>query len=449
MRPRARQTLAAALAIVAVVAVVAVIAVLPRSGHTGASVAVRGTTAGARPAIDLSGATSATSATSAPSAPSATTAAAGSTEATQGAAATPAQASPPAVTGPPISRTRPPGPSNPAGGVPAETTTTAVARAGPATGRLAVTQVLPNGTRGIVTMAADGRDERVLVTGAYIDPHWTPDGHFIVFESEDTYATWAVPAAGGPVTRLGDGAVAVVSPDGTAVINVMAVAYATGLPQLTVQKIAETAAGLVAVGPATPLGVAGVGPLWSPDGRRILYLTEMAGSSGLAIVNADGTGRHDLLTAAAVKVQGIDHPGFAADGSTISFLGTDANVYFVGTDGRGLRHALPAAIPGVSSQGAFSTNWSADRRRLAVLVNGGNSVVVVDPSGHVLATVHLTVGAFPVGIALDGSGQYVYYMGFPTSPAQSLLYSAALSGGASQRVGVDDSAGFPLTVFPG
>ncbi|MDQ1364266.1 MAG: hypothetical protein QOE57_308, partial [Acidimicrobiaceae bacterium] len=40
---------------------------------------------------------------------------------------------------------------------------------------------------------------------------------------------------------------------------------------------------------------------------------------------------------------------------------------------------------------------------------------------HVLAAVHLTVGAFPVGIAFDGSGRYVYYMGIPTSPTQSQL----------------------------
>jgi hypothetical protein len=68
---------------------------------------------------------------------------------------------------------------------------------------------------------------------------------------------------------------------------------------------------------------------------------------------------------------------------------------------------------------------------------------------HVLAAVHLTVSAFPVGIAFDGSGRYVYYMGIPTSPTQSQLYSIALSGGGSERVGVDDSAGFPLTAYPG
>jgi hypothetical protein len=427
-----------------VMAAAGVVAVLPRPGPPAARIDVRGATGGPRRALDVSG--TAAPQTGAPvSTEVSTTVDQTTSTSTPGATSTSAPTRGPATTaGPP---TTPPSATS--------TTVAQVAPAGPATGRLAVTLVSPGSNggpqrRAIATMAADGSDERVLATGNYNDPHWTPDGRFVLFESTDVYATWAVPAAGGPVTRLSDAATGVISPDGTAVINVMAVLYANGPPALAVQRIAETASGLVTVGPATPLGVSGVSPVWSPDGRRIVYATQMGGSSDLAIINADGSGRHDLLGSAPIKAIGMDRPGFTADGSTISFLGTDSTVYFIGADGKGLRPALPGAIAGVASGGAFSTAWSADRQRLAVLTNGAYSVVVIDSAGHVVATTHLSVLAFPVGIALDGSGQYVYYLGSPTNPPQlAYLYSAAVRGGPSQRVGTDNSASFPLSVLPG
>jgi DNA-binding beta-propeller fold protein YncE len=145
----------------------------------------------------------------------------------------------------------------------------------------------------------------------------------------------------------------------------------------------------------------------------------------------------------------MDHPGFSADGSTVSFLGTDSIAYFIGADGQGLRPALPQSVPGVPSLGAFVTAWSSDHHHLAVLVNGGRTIVVVDASGHLVATAYLSVGAMPIGVALDGSGQYAYYMGmvgtFPN--ATTRLYSVALHGGTSQPVGGDDLTSFPLTVL--
>ncbi|MDQ1426702.1 MAG: hypothetical protein QOK39_178, partial [Acidimicrobiaceae bacterium] len=120
------------------------------------------------------------------------------------------------------------------------------------TGRLAVTLIVPNhpgsssGPVGIATMAADGSQRRVLATGRYYAPRWTPDGRFVVFsgDSSPTGNTLAVAAAGGEITTLADVGGAIVSPDGTRL------AY-NRAGTMVIQPIAETSAALVDSGPAT------------------------------------------------------------------------------------------------------------------------------------------------------------------------------------------------------
>ena len=422
MSPRTLRTLIASVGIMAsVTLVIAFLAVLPRSAHPGSTRAARGSGRSAIQAVDVAGAAQppVTNTTSVPLT-SASTAAVPSTT----------------VSTLPSTRGTIAGHPTATHGVASTTSTTlAVAVAGPATGRLAVTMnASGSGPSGIETMAADGSDRRVLVTGAYFDPQWTPDGRFVLFDSYGADAMWAVPAEGGPLTQLGAAVAGVISPDGTRVAQDVATASGDTTLALVVQPVAETAAGLVTNGPASPLGVNGVSPVWSPDGRQILYATEMGSSSDLAVVNADGTGNRDLLGSAPVKAVGTDRPGFSPSGTTISFLGTDGYAYFIDDDGTNLRMAISGTVPGVYSFNAFATAWSPDHQDLAILLNGGNSVVVVDTSGHLVASVHLTPFGFPVGIAFDGSGRYIYYLA-PAPPNLLDLYSVALSGGAGQLVG--------------
>jgi len=331
-------------------------------------------------------------------------------------------------------------------------TATAPAAAGPATGRLAVTLTVVRGGGvgvggGIATMEADGSNRQVLVSGNYFVPQWTPDGRFIVFLSSDSYAAWAVAATGGPVTRLAADVAGQISPDGTRVTRGAGAPGSTPAP-LVVQPVAESGSGLVANGPASPLGVSGFHPLWSPDGRRVVYATEFGPKSDLAVVDADGTNPRDLLASAPVGALLLSPPGFSADGSTVSFIGTDNRAYFIDADGRNLRPALPDVVPGISNVSAFSTAWSPDHHRLAVLIDGANTVVVVDTARHLLASLHLPVPGTPTGLAFDGSGQHIYYMGSPSPPRVSNLYSIALDGSRSHQLSTDGSILDAPTVLP-
>jgi Tol biopolymer transport system component len=207
----------------------------------------------------------------------------------------------------------------------------------------------------------------------------------------------------------------------------------------------------VADGPPIALGVSGFGALWSPDGRRVLYATQFGVNSDLAVVNADGTGRRDLLAGASVKASMISPPGFSADGATVSFVGSDNTAYFVGADGHNLRPALPPVVAGASTVTAFATAWSPDHSSLAVLTGGAGLVVVVDTSSHVQASVTLPASAAPLTISFDGSGRYIYYMGFPRggvpSPPMN-LFSVALNGGAAAQLTTDGSVAITPTVLP-
>jgi hypothetical protein len=313
------------------------------------------------------------------------------------------------------------------------------------TGRLAVTLIVPNhpgsssGPVGIATMAADGSQRRVLATGRYYAPRWTPDGRFVVFSSDSspTGITLAVAAAGGEITTLADVGGAIVSPDGTRL------AY-NRAGTMVIQPIAETSAALVDSGPATTVAVPGSVMVWSPSGSTLLYSIGMGPQSGLGIVNADGTNAHDLLAGTGKMMLGMDQPGFSADGATVSFLGTDSIVYFIAADGHNLRPALPDVVDGVSSKTAFSTAWSPGHQSLALLL--GRVIVVVDTQSHVVASAHLPFQGFPVGVSFDASGKFLYYMGM-IDPAHAIdLYAIATDGSGNRPLTTDESVSQPPAV---
>ena len=74
-------------------------------------------------------------------------------------------------------------------------------------------------------------------------------------------------------------------------------------------------------------------PAWSPDGHRLAVVTcfieyETCGTSTIAVMNSDGSGRTSLAT-----TSGFARPTWSPDGRAVAYTTGDGKIAWVSTDG--------------------------------------------------------------------------------------------------------------------
>ena len=129
------------------------------------------------------------------------------------------------------------------------------------------------------------------------DPAWSPDGRTIAF------VRWR---PGRPIGSIAE-AIYVVKADGS------------GLRNLTPKPVGAYAA-----------------PAWSPDGRKLAFVSDRDGNSEVYVMNADGSGQRSLTRNPAYDAD----PAWSPDGRKIAFVSNrdgSYGVYVMNADGSGQR----------------------------------------------------------------------------------------------------------------
>jgi len=210
---------------------------------------------------------------------------------------------------------------------------------------------------------------------------------------------------------------------------------------------------------------------WSPDGKRIAYVSGSGTTDTIAVANADGSGSLQLGP-------GYD-PAWSPDGSKIAFAsagcaGSAAAISVMNADGTN-PHQLVSLAPGPTCIDTGGMAWSPDGTRIAFSLNGTLEVMNADGTNvHQLGTdtvgnepawspdsskvvFHMNTGLWQIGA--DGSNLHQLTNGPDEHPSWSpdgttIVFGSdrddpyANDGGAAPElylVGADGSNLRPLT----
>ncbi len=219
----------------------------------------------------------------------------------------------------------------------------------------------------------DGSDTTQLTENTGVDGHpsWSPDGSKIAFLSDrdGDFEIYIMEADGSGITQLTDNSDGDVlpswSPDGS---KIAFVSDRDGDWEIYVMDVGShsTSSGTMAVPTnktqelvqLTDNSGSDYASSWSPDGRKIVFVSDQSGGRGLHVMEADGSGVTLLPTGHNVTWD----PAWSPDGSKIAFVSDsdgDREIYVMNSDGSGIVQLTD------NSESDTWPKWSSDGSRIA------------------------------------------------------------------------------------
>jgi dipeptidyl aminopeptidase/acylaminoacyl peptidase len=223
-------------------------------------------------------------------------------------------------------------------------------------------------TGGIYVVSPEGGRPRLLVSEGVV-MSVSPDGRTLLFGRDGSLNT--IPIAGGTPRRVGAGTHGVWSPDGRRIAFVTNEGvFVMDADGRHVRKVA-TSRYTIEQGP----------PTWSPDGRKVAYVACSApyGSSpcehmsgyDVYVIGVDGSGRHKVTPEPGLPLC----PAWSSV-AKLAFRASTGQVALVQAEGEP-RAFWPGGCP----------VWAPDGRRLAVPTTTGVTLLNFDGSGRKVITI--------------------------------------------------------------
>ncbi len=171
--------------------------------------------------------------------------------------------------------------------------------------------------------------------------------------------------------------------------------------------------------------VAATDPAWSPDGKQLAFQSIRQGKNQILVINADGTGEHQVTTGLNNDV----HPAWSPDGTRIAFSSARAgntDVYAIKPDGSGETRLT------TDSGADFLPDWSPDGTRITFSSTRGNTdrIFVMNADGSNQSPI--TTSGMDFGSVFSPDGEKIAFQSFRDGTNE--IYTMNADGSNQKRL---------------
>jgi tricorn protease len=168
---------------------------------------------------------------------------------------------------------------------------------------------------------------------------------------------------------------------------------------------------------------------WSPDGRRVAFVSDMTGEDQIHLVNQDGSGEPEQLTTQFAAM--LYPPEWSPNGDHLAFSDKDGKLHVLTVEDRSLVEVADDEFGGI-----FDYTWSPDSNWLAFSLNELSGFSSLHIWSRASGTVQKATGAYFNEYAPSWSpnGDYLYYLSDREFSPQISTVEWNYAGSKSTRV---------------